>query len=379
MKGSLRIGRLFGISLQLHYSWFIIFALITYGLASSLYDEDTGLWVSVTTGILTSILLFASVVAHELAHSLVAIKNGIPVKSITLFFLGGMAQITREAARPKTELLVALAGPACSLLLAGIFGLVWVLVWGNSDAGTTGLGYTVFWLAWINLLLALFNLIPGFPLDGGRVLRAVIWHRTGDYKRASRIASLVGRGVAYLLIAAGIIAVFSNVFGRGINPLNGIWLAVIGLFLHQTATASYRQVELRESLRSLKARSVMVTDYLAVYPNLSLRAVVQGYVLPVGGQLFVVAADRRLLGMVSPDGIRSVPQSLWDATPVSAVMVPASKLLVADPEDGALDILERMEESGVGEMPVVMGGVMLGIVVRQRLLHLIRLRSELGV
>jgi len=379
MKGSLRIGRLFGISLQLHYSWFIIFALITYGLASSLYDEDTGLWVSVTTGILTSILLFASVVAHELAHSLVAIKNGIPVKSITLFFLGGMAQITREAARPKTELLVALAGPACSLLLAGIFGLVWVLVWGNSYAGTTGLGYTVFWLAWINLLLALFNLIPGFPLDGGRVLRAVIWHRTGDYKRASRIASLVGRGVAYLLIAAGIIAVFSNVFGRGINPLNGIWLAVIGLFLHQTATASYRQVELRESLRSLKARSVMVTDYLAVYPNLSLRAVVQGYVLPVGGQLFVVAADRRLLGMVSPDGIRSVPQSLWDATPVSAVMVPASKLLVADPEDGALDILERMEESGVGEMPVVMGGVMLGIVVRQRLLHLIRLRSELGV
>lgn len=379
MKGSLRIGRLFGISLQLHYSWFIIFALITYGLASSLYDEDTGLWVSVTTGILTSILLFASVVAHELAHSLVAIKNGIPVKSITLFFLGGMAQITREAARPKTELLVALAGPACSLLLAGIFGLVWVLVWGNSYAGTTGLGYTVFWLAWINLLLALFNLIPGFPLDGGRVLRAVIWHRTGDYKRASRIASLVGRGVAYLLIAAGIIAVFSNVFGRGINPLNGIWLAVIGLFLHQTATASYRQVELRESLRSLKARSVMVTDYLAVYPNLSLRAVVQGYVLPVGGQLFVVAADRRLLGMVSPDGIRSVPQSLWDATPVSAVMVPASKLLVVDPEDGALDILERMEESGVGEMPVVMGGVMLGIVVRQRLLHLIRLRSELGV
>ena len=379
MKGSLRIGRLFGISLQLHYSWFIIFALITYGLASSLYDEDTGLWVSVTTGILTSILLFASVVAHELAHSLVAIKNGIPVKSITLFFLGGMAQITREAARPKTELLVALAGPACSLLLAGIFGLVWVLAWGNSDAGITGLGYTVFWLAWINLLLALFNLVPGFPLDGGRVLRAVIWHRTGDYKRASRIASLVGRGVAYLLIAAGIIAVFSNVFGRGINPLNGIWLAVIGLFLHQTATASYRQVELRESLRSLKARSVMVTDYLAVYPNLSLRAVVQGYVLPVGGQLFVVAADRRLLGMVPPDGIRSVPQSLWDATPVSAVMVPASKLLVADPEDGALDILERMEESGVGEMPVVMGGVMLGIVVRQRLLHLIRLRSELGV
>jgi len=379
MKGSLRIGRLFGISLQLHYSWFIIFALITYGLASSLYDEDTGLWVSVTTGILTSILLFASVVAHELAHSLVAIKNGIPVKSITLFFLGGMAQITREAARPKTELLVALAGPACSLLLAGIFGLVWVLVWGNSYAGTTGLGYTVYWLAWINLLLALFNLIPGFPLDGGRVLRAVIWQRTGDYKRASRIASLVGRGVGYLLIAAGIIAVFSNVFGRGINPLNGIWLAVIGLFLHQTAAASYRQVELRESLRSLKARSVMVTDYLAVYPNLSLRAVVQGYVLPVGGQLFVVAADRRLLGMVSPDGIRSVPQSLWDATPVSAVMVPASKLLVADPEEETLDILERMEENGIGEMPVVMGGVMLGIVVRQRLLHLIRLRSELGV
>ena len=379
MKGSLRIGRLFGITLQLHYSWFIIFAIITTSIAFSLYDEDTEAWIRVTAGILTSILLFASVVAHELAHSLVAIKNGIPVKSITLFFLGGMAQITREAARPKTELLVALAGPACSLLLAGIFGLIWFLVWGGSEEGTSGIGYTVFWLAWINLALALFNLIPGFPLDGGRVLRAVIWRRTGNYKKASRIASLVGRGVAYLMIAVGIIMVFSDVFGQDISAFNGVWIAFVGLFLYQTATASYRQVELRESLRSVTARSVMIADYLAVSPNMSLMALAQGYVLPASGRLFVVTGERRLVGMVTPDGIRSVPQPLWDATPVSAVMIPASKLAVADPQEEALSIMERMDEDGIDEMPVVTGGIMLGIIVRQRLLHLVRLRSELGV
>jgi len=226
MGGSFRLGKILGITIQLHFSWFIIFALIIGLLSYSLHDEGYSLWTSIIAGVLTSILLFASVVAHELAHSLVAIRNGIPVKSITLFFLGGVAQITREAARPKTELLMAIAGPLCSLVLAGIFGSIWFLVWGNSQE-TFASNNPILWLASINLMLALFNLIPGFPLDGGRILRALLWQRTGDYKRATRIASLAGQSVAYLMIGGGIAIMFINLSTNFYIPVNGIMLAFI--------------------------------------------------------------------------------------------------------------------------------------------------------
>lgn len=379
MKSSLRLGKILGITIQLHFSWFIIFALFTYSFAVS-FLEDHSLWVRVAAGLFTSLLLFGSVLAHELAHSLVAIRNGIQVKSITLFILGGVAQITREAARPKTELLIALAGPLCSLLLAGIFGLIWFLVWGSSQQEITfdnTLDNPVFWLAWINLILALFNLIPGFPLDGGRVLRAIVWQSTGNYRRASRIASLAGRGVAYLFIGAGITMVVVNMFDGDQNPFGGIWLAFIGLFLHYTATASYRQVELREAVRGLTARSVMDTHYVAVPPSLNLRALVQSYVALTGRRDFVVAEERRLQGMLTFDSIESVPQSRWDTTRVGDVMVPADKVISADPEEEALSVLERMDEHSINEMPVVKDRVVLGIIVRQKLLQFMRLRSGL--
>jgi len=377
MGGSFRLGKILGITIQLHFSWFIIFALIIFLLSYSLLD-DYSLWTSVIAGVLTSILLFASVVAHELAHSLVAIRNGIPVKSITLFFLGGVAQITREAARPKTELLMAIAGPLCSLVLAGIFGSIWFLVWGNSQE-TFASNNPILWLASINLMLALFNLIPGFPLDGGRILRALIWQRTGDYKRATRIASLAGQSVAYLMIGGGIAIMFINLSTNFYIPVNGIMLAFIGWFLHHFATTGYRQVEIRESLRSLTARAVMGTDYIAISPNLSLKELVQDYVLPTGRRYFVVAEDRRLAGMLSFENIKAVPQTRWDITPVRAVMTPADKVVSARPEEEALSILERMEEHDLNQMPVVKERLVLGIIVRENLLHFIRLRSELGV
>lgn len=378
MGGSLRLGKILGITIQLHFSWFIIFALIIFLLTYSLHQDHYSLWTSVIVGVLTSILLFASVVAHELAHSLVAIRNGIPVKSITLFFLGGVAQITREAARPKTELLMAIAGPLCSLVLAGIFGSIWFLVWGDSQQ-TFASDNPILWLASINLMLALFNLIPGFPLDGGRILRALIWQRTGNYKRATRIASLAGQSAAYLMIGGGIAIMFINISTNFSIPINGIMLAFIGWFLHHFATTSYRQVEMREALRGFTAGAVMGTDYIAISPSLSLKELVQNYVLPTGRRYFVVAEDGRLAGMVSFENIKTVPQTRWDITPVRAVMTPADKVVSARPEEEALSILERMEEHDLTQMPVVKERVVLGIVVRENLLHFIRLRSELGV
>jgi Zn-dependent protease/CBS domain-containing protein len=376
MGGSLRLGKILGITIQLHFSWFIIFALFIFLLSYSLLDEYS-LWTSVIVGVLTSILLFASVVAHELAHSLVAIRNGIPVKSITLFFLGGVAQITREAARPKTELLMAIAGPLCSLVLAGIFGSIWFLVWGNSQQTFTS-DNPILWLASINLMLALFNLIPGFPLDGGRILRALIWQRTGNYKRATRIASLAGQSAAYLMIGGGIAIMFINISTNFSIPVNGIMLAFIGWFLHHFATTSYRQVEMREALRGFTAGAMMGTDYIAISPGLSLKELVQNYVLPTGRRYFVVAEDGRLAGMVSFENIKTVPQTRWDITPVRAVMTPADKVVSARPEEEALSILERMEEHDLTQMPVVKERVVLGIIVRENLLHFIRLRSEMG-
>jgi Zn-dependent protease/predicted transcriptional regulator len=377
MSGSLRLGRVWGIDVKLHYSWFIIFALITASLSLSFLEEHP-LWVRIMTGVSTSILLFASVLAHELAHSLVAIRNGIPVKSITLFFLGGVAHIRREAAHPRTELLVAIAGPLCSLVLAAIFGLVWFAVWGIHDADSVS-GDPVFWLAWINLVLALFNLIPGFPLDGGRVLRAIIWRRTKDYKKASHSAALVGQGVAYLMIAFGVAIVLggSRIY-EGLTAFSGIWIAFIGWFLYRAATTSYRQVELREALRHFKVRSVMGSDYVAVSPDVSLRELVEGYVLRAGSHYFVVFDEGRMKGILTYDDIKSVPQERWGATPVSAVMVPADKLIVAEPEEGALQALERMDDHDADAMPVVKDGIVLGMIVRQNLFRIMQLRSELG-
>jgi Zn-dependent protease len=376
--GSLRLGKFLGITIQLHFSWFIIFALIIGLLSYSLHDEGYSLWTSLIVGALTSILLFASVLAHELAHSLVAVRNGIPVKSITLFILGGVAQITREASRPKTELLMAIAGPLCSLVLAGFFGLIWFLIWGNSQQ-TFAADNPILWLASINLMLALFNLIPGFPLDGGRILRAFLWQRMGNYKRATRIASLAGQSAAYLMIGGGIAIMFINISTNFSIPINGIMLAFIGWFLHHFATTSYRQVEIREALRGFTAGVVMGTDYIAISPNLSLKDLVQNYVLPTGRHYFVVAEDGRLAGMVSFENVKTVPQTRWDITPIRAVMTPADKVVSARPEEEALSILERMEEHDLNQMPVVKDGAVLGIVVRENLLHFIRLRSELGV
>ena len=380
MRGSFRLGRVFGITIQLHYTWFLIFAVITFGLALIFRDEaqPQPLWVPVVTGIFTSLLLFASVVAHELAHSVVAIRSGIPVRSITLFFLGGVAQMGREAARPKTELLVAIAGPVSSLLLAGVFGLMWFLIWGNSGQSADVVN-PVLWLAWINLMLALFNLIPGFPLDGGRVLRAIMWQITGDYKRSSRVASRVGQGVACLLICVGVASFFGLMFREDLNPFSGVWLAFIGIFLHRAATAGYRQVELSEALRGFTARLVMDRDYAVVTPNVSLRELMHSNALGGYRWAVLVAEGRRLEGMVSFDNVKSVPQSRWDTTAVCEVMVPANKVVRADPEEEAVSVLERMEEYGISQMPVVGDGVVLGMLIREKLLRFIQIRAELRV
>ncbi len=374
MGSAFNLGKIFGIQFRLHYTWFIIFILVTISLSwhyfPIVYTDWTGLiyWV---IGILTSLLFFASVVAHELAHSLVARINGIPVKSITLFIFGGIAHIAREAARPSAEFKMAAAGPACSLVLGGLFGLLWLFSRGVIEP----IAAMAFWLARINVILAAFNLIPGFPLDGGRVFRSLLWHFTGDYKRSTLVAVRVGQGVGYLFILGGILIVF-------LLPhqwFSGLWFAFIGWFLGNAASASYRQAQWRAALLGFSASQVMTSDCPVVPSNITVSRLVQGYVFTSGHRFFLVADDSGFKGIVTLHNIKSISQQNWDMTPVKEIMTPVDKVKVAHPNQDALNILEQMDEYNINQMPVVSEGRVIGLIARDNLIRFLRTRSELGI
>ena len=368
MGGAFNIGRVFGIELRLHYTWFIIFTLLTVSLAYPHWSH----WFYWIVGIITSLLFFASVFAHELAHSLVAKANDIPIRSITLFIFGGVSQMTKEAARPSVELKMAAAGPACSLALSGLFYLIWRLV-----PLTEPISTMIQWLAYINLALALFNLVPGFPLDGGRVFRSILWRTSGNYVRATRIAAQVGRGIGYLFIVGGILIVFFRPFG--LVWFSGLWLAFIGWFLENAASESYRQVRWREALQGITVAQLMTSDIPVVSPDISIDQLVHEHVLSRGRHYFMVVDEGRLQGALTLHNIKAVPQQRWGATRVKDVMTPANKLRIANLNQDALSILEQMGEVDINEMPVVSEGRVIGLVARDKVLRFLQTRSELRI
>jgi Zn-dependent protease len=370
VRGSIRLGKLFGIPIGLHYSWFLIFAFFTISL--SLHFHDTYNWsepVIWLVGVATSLLLFGSVLTHELAHSLISRRNGVPVKSITLFIFGGVARIGRESNLPSAEFKMAIAGPLCSLTLAGLFALLWWPARHSIEPVAALAG----WLAVINASLAVFNMIPGFPLDGGRVLRSIIWATTHSYRRATQIATRIGRGVAYLLIMVGVVLVLLG------DWYSGLWLAFIGWFLDSAASTSNRQAMLRESLQGFAARDVMSKECPLIPSDLSLRQLVQMHVLPTGRRCFFVAEGDQLGGIMTMNDIKAVPESKWDSVTVDQAMTPAPKLQTAQPDEIALSVLDRMDEAEVNQMPVLENGRIVGVIVREELLRFIRTRAELGV
>ncbi|MDI6815172.1 MAG: site-2 protease family protein [Dehalococcoidales bacterium] len=374
MDNAFNLGKVFGIQFRLHYTWFIIFILIAVSLSwaqfPSIYPGWTQLlyWV---IGIVTSLLFFASVVAHELAHSLVARIYGIPVKSITLFIFGGIAHISREATSPGAELRMSTAGPACSIVIGGLFFSIQILTLGISEP----IAAMAFWLARINLILAAFNLIPGFPLDGGRVFRSLLWHFTGNYKLSTRIATQLGQGVGYLFILGGILIMF--LLPR--QWLSGLWLAFIGWFLGNAASASYRQAQWREALHGFSASQVMTPGCPEVPSNITVNQLVHGYVFTSGHRFFLVADEGGLKGILTLHNIKSISQQNWDMTQVKEIMTPVDKVKVAHPNQDALSILEQMNECNINQIPVVSEGRVIGLIARDNLISFLRNRSELGM
>ncbi len=372
LRGGIPLGRFFGISVRLHWSWFFIFLLVTWSLAVFYFPDRYPEWSRggyVVMGLATSILLFASVLIHELAHSLVAKAAGIPIESITLFLLGGVSQMTQEPGKPGTEFRMALAGPATSLVLGGIFWGIWFAV-RNVNEPTAAL---VFWLGWINLVLAIFNLVPGFPLDGGRVLRSIVWWRTGNLLRATRAASFIGRGIGYLLIFVGIFVLFWG------DWITGLWMAFIGWFLQNAAVGSYRQLAVQDMLRGHTVSEVMVRDCPTVSPSLTLERLVNDYILTSGRRCFPVVEDSRLLGLMTMHDVKAVPRQIWATKTVREAMTPIERLKSVRASEDLSSVLQLMTAEDVNQLPVMENNTVVGMVARDNLLSFIRTRDELGV
>ncbi len=370
-----QIGRILGIPIKVHLSWFAVFAFVTWSLATGyLPDMLPGLphpryWLM--AGVAT-LLLFGSVLLHELGHSLVARRYRIPIGQITLFVFGGVAQMHREPPGPRAEFLIAIAGPIVSFLLGGLMlGMASVT---QAGQGLVALGIL---LGSVNLQLGLFNLIPGFPLDGGRVLRAGLWAWSGDFNRATRQASLAGQGFGLVLGGMGAILLAGAVTGAIPGPLaaNGGWIVLIGAFLFAAARGSRRQAALRASLARVAVEDLMVRNVVTIPPDLTVEAAVSTYFLPHGFGGFPVREEGRLLGMVTVEDVQALPQSLWPWRSVRDIMQPRRPDSEVAPVTPAIAALEQMLRQGQGRLAVVQDGLLVGLVTRSGISRFLQLRG----
>ncbi len=369
-----RIARIFGIPIYLDASWLLIFGLITYSLAMTFRALHPH-WTSAehwAVGILTSLLFFSSVLFHELSHSVVSLHFKIPVHSITLFVFGGIARIGRDPSKPIQEFYIAIAGPLASFFLAAVFGGM-ALVFTSDQM----LGALARYLALTNLILGLFNLAPGFPLDGGRIFRAIIWGITKNYSRATLIAGASGRMVAYTLMAIGAYQAFFRA-----DWASGLWLGVIGLYLLNAARESIAQVTIREALAGLCAADVMSHEIPTVDGHITLEEY-SAEVLRTGRRCHLVLTDDRLVGMMNVHTLNAVPREEWAHNSVQAAMIPRDKILWTSPDEPLLRLLERLLSADINQMPVVSGPgdgapQVVGMVTRDSILRVMQTRSELG-
>ncbi|MDD8020967.1 MAG: site-2 protease family protein [Acidobacteriota bacterium] len=371
MKNAWKVGRIAGIEIKIDSSWIIIFLLFTFSLAA-FYFPHTFLLVNHgyywLLGLVTSLLVFASVLFHELAHSVVARRQGEKVEDITLFILGGVARISEELKEPKKEFYLALAGPASSFVLGGFFLL---LSFGLKNISHP-LQIASAYLAYVNLVLGGFNLLPGFPMDGGRVLRAVLWRATGDLKKATRIASGVGQGIAFFLIFIGLVQFF-----RG--NLGGLWMVLIGWFLHSASVQGYSQVVLRSVLQGFRAADLMERNFISVNPELPVETLVHDYILKKHERVFLVTDDDIFLGLVCLEDVKKFPRSRWPELRVSQIMTPVEKIVSIRPEANGDEVLNSLVNNEVNQLPVLENGRVVGIISRTDLLRILQLRTDLGI
>lgn len=374
MKAQVKLGRIFGVEIGLHYSWFLIALLITLSLAGQFQLNnpqwsDTLRW---TLALVTAVLFFVAIVAHELSHALVAKARGLPVRSITLFALGGVAQIEKEAADAKTEFWMGIVGPITSFLI-GVVCLVLTLAlgWTPPEPPQRPLPAILMWLGYINIGLAIFNMIPGFPLDGGRVLRGLIWWITGNAKRATTIAARVGQVIAFGMIIYGVMQFFG---GTGFS---GLWLTFIGWFLLSASRESYAQMVITEGLRGLRVADVMSGDYPVVDAYTNLQTFAEEHLMRTGRRFFVVTINGHPEGIITANEINDVPRVRWPYTTIADVMRPLDRTRTVGPNTPVTEALEVMTSQDLNQLPVLSGGNLAGLISRAHILQLIQTRAQL--
>lgn len=370
MKGSLRIGRIAGIEIAIHYTWFLIFVLITWSLAAGYFPEQYpgwDIWLYWVTSAVSALLLFFSVLFHEMAHSLVAKSQGLPVKGITLFLLGGVSNLEKEPEKPGLEFAVAIVGPLSSVLLAGIFKAVDFL--GYASIGPVKA--VVDYMFVLNVLLAAFNVLPGFPLDGGRVLRAIIWGATNDLKKATNIATVVGQVFGWIFIVGGVIFALTGDF------MGGIWIVLIGWFLNSSAEASRRELELRSIWLNVRVASVMNDHPETVDPNGSVSLLVNDVFIKRGLRVAPVVHEDKLQGIVTIADIKKVSSADWPITSVSKIMT-ALPLKTVMPGDNISMAVQMMAENGLDQLPVMVEDRLVGMLSRADIIRYVQVHYELG-
>ena len=368
MRNSIRLFTIAGIEVGIHYSWLIIFGLVTLLISQYVLPDQVGGLSAVEyviLGAITSLLLFASVLVHELAHSFVAKARGLNARSITLFVFGGVSNLTGEPESPRTEFLVAIVGPITSFVLAGLmFVLATVVDEPRFDA-------VVSYLFFINLGLGLFNLVPGFPLDGGRVLRAVLWATTHNLRRATQWAANVGKLTAWALFGLGLL-----LFVQG-DLLNGVWFAAIAWFLNTAASASIEQVVLEERLGRVKARDVVRPIEVTVSPGISVAELVERYMLPSNLRAVAVTDNTRLVGVVTISDVMRVPFAQRGQVAVAQIMGGRDGLYTVSGDTGVLQAIDLLAEHDLEQVPVLDGGQLIGMLSRADVMRQLQLREAL--
>lgn len=374
MGNSIRIGRIFGVQIGLHPSWFVIALIVTYTLAAgelpSLY-RGWSEWLYWVIGAVISLFFFGSVLAHELSHAMVARRFGLRVRDITLFIFGGAATLEGDPKRPMDEALIAAAGPLTSLAIGIVLSVA------DAVIEQEQVGAIVGWLGYINLSLGLFNLIPGFPMDGGRILHAILWRVRGDRNAATRNAAAVGRLFGYVLIAGGVYLIIQQV-----SLFGGVWLALIGWFLSNAAESTVAQMSVEHALRGIKVREVMENDPPSVSPNMTVVELVNDRLIRGEHRSFLVRHDDGgLAGIVTLSDVRRMPRENWDSARVTDIMTRYADLATIGPEAELEVALKLLQEREVNQLPVVTdeGRTAVGLLTRAGILRLIEARMRLGV
>lgn len=368
MRSQIKLGRVFGIEIGIHYSWFLIAFLIVFSLASQFraVNPEWGGATILALAVLTGGLFFVSLLLHELSHSLFAKSHGVPVREITLFALGGVSQIERNPTSARTEFWMAFVGP----LTSAVIGVVCLGLRRLVGTPSTPAYAMFYWLGYINLGLAVFNFIPGYPLDGGRILRAALWWKSGDAERSTRAAARTGQVVGALFIAAGIVQFFG---GAGFG---GLWIAFIGWFLLQAAGESYIEAGLTRVLAGVTAKDVMTGDCPVVDGHESIQKLVEEKILRTGDRCFVVLDGSGLAGLVTAHEIKNLDRARWPYTTVFDIMRPAGEIRTVRPDTPLKSALEIMSRENLNQLPVTTNGHLAGLLTRARVLSYLHGRME---